>query len=225
MSRFFMFFFLLSLSCSTRSANTAKSDSPDLPSATATSSHPNEDPTQAKTKPLEGEKFAVFASGCFWCTEKDFEEIEGVRDAVSGYTGGSEENPTYKQVGRGLTTHTEGVKVYYDPNLVTYEQLVEKLWMTSDPTDNEGQFVDRGQHYRPGIFYGDLIEKEIAEKSKKALQESGRFSKPIVLKIEKLGQFWPAEDYHQDFYKKSPKRYYQYRRGSGRDLFIKKHWQ
>lgn len=179
----------------------------------------------SKNIPSANEKTAVFAGGCFWCTEKDFESVKGVRDVLSGYTGGSEENPTYEQVGRGQTTHTEAVKVYYNPDVVTYSQLVDKLWMSCDPTDNGGQFVDRGQHYRPGIFYGDDREKEIAQSSKKVLQDSGRFSKPIILKIEKVGKFWPAETYHQNFYKKSPDRYYGYRKGSGRDQFIASHWK
>lgn len=224
MLRLLLVSLLFSLSCSTGpSNNSAKSDSPEMPPAT--SADQKEKLVTSNGTPSANEKTAVFASGCFWCTEKDFESVEGVRDAVSGYTAGKEENPTYEQVGRGQTTHTEAVKVYYDPDVVTYAQLVQKLWMTSDPTDNGGQFVDRGQHYRPGIYYGNDAEKEIAEKSKVALEASKRFSKPIVLEIEKLGPFWPAETYHQDFYKKSPGRYNSYRKGSGRDQFISRHWK
>ncbi len=217
---------LFSFSCSSGPSNNAKTDSPEMPAATSKAQKEGMDhAASADKKPSANEKFAVFAGGCFWCTEKDFESLSGVRDAVSGYTGGDEENPTYTQVGRGLTGHTEAIKVYYDPDQISYSALVEKLWRSCDPTDNDGQFVDRGHHYRPGIFYASDAEKEIAEKSKAALQDSGRFSKPIVLKIEGLKTFWPAETYHQDFYKKSPDRYYSYRKGSGRDAFIASHWK
>jgi peptide methionine sulfoxide reductase msrA/msrB len=177
-------------------------------------------------KPVpESAKSAVFAGGCFWCVESDFEKLPGVIDAISGFAGGKEKNPTYKQVAYGMTSHTESVKVIYDPGKVTYQQLLESFWRHIDPTDPDGQFVDQGKQYRPAIFYETKDQKEAAEASKEALSESGRFEKPIVVAIVALDGFFPAEEFHQDFYKKDPKHYKRYRRGSGRDAFIKKHWK
>jgi len=167
---------------------------------------------------------AVFAGGCFWCTESDFEKVEGVIEVISGYTGGRVKNPTYKQVSGGGTGHIEAVKVIYDPARISYEQLLDILWQHVDPTDPGGQFVDRGAQYRSAVFYADTTEKHLAEQSKQRLSASGRFSKPIVTDILPLGEFYPAEDYHQDYYKKNPIRYNYYRYGSGRDQFLKKTW-
>jgi peptide methionine sulfoxide reductase msrA/msrB len=167
---------------------------------------------------------AVFAGGCFWCTESDFEKVDGVIDAISGYTGGHVKNPTYKQVSAGGTGHLESVKVIYDPSKVSYEQLLDYFWRHVDPTDPGGQFVDRGSQYRSAIFYADETEKRLAEKSKKRLAASGQFNKPIVTDILPLGEFYPAEDYHQNYYKKNPIRYHYYRYDSGRDQFLKKTW-
>lgn len=167
---------------------------------------------------------AVFAGGCFWCTEADFEKVQGVLAAESGYTGGHVDNPTYKQVSGGGTGHIEAIKVTYDPAKVSYEQLLDVLWRHIDPTDAGGQFVDRGPQYRSAIFYADKQQKAIAEASKQRLADSGQFKKPIVTEILPLGEFYPAEAYHQDYYKKSPIRYKWYRSGSGRDSFLKSAW-
>ncbi len=167
---------------------------------------------------------AVFAGGCFWCTESDFEKIEGVMDAISGYTGGSMENPTYKQVSSGSTRHVEAVKVLYDPQRVTYAKLLEVFWTHVNPTDAGGQFVDRGSQYVSAIFYADETERRLAENSKQKLMQTGVFAAPIVTKILPLGPFYTAEDYHQNYYKKNPLRYKWYRSGSGRDTFLKETW-
>ncbi len=169
-------------------------------------------------------KTAVFAGGCFWCTESDFEKVDGVIEAISGYTGGHVANPTYKQVSRGVTGHVEAVKVVYDPAELTYEELLEVFWRHVDPTDPDGQFVDRGSQYRSVIFYANEQEHRLAEASKKTLAASGRFDKPIATDILPLSTFYPAEDYHQDYYKKNPIRYRWYRHGSGRDQFLEKAW-
>jgi peptide methionine sulfoxide reductase msrA/msrB len=167
---------------------------------------------------------AYFAGGCFWCTEADFEKVDGVIEVISGYTGGRVANPTYEQVSEGGTGHVEAVKVVYHPAKVTYEELLEVFWMHVDPTDGEGQFVDRGSQYRSVIFYSNEQEHRLAEASKKRLAASGRFDKPIVTDILPLGPFYPAEGYHQDYYKKNPIRYRYYRSRSGRDQFLKKVW-
>ena len=167
---------------------------------------------------------AVFAGGCFWCTESDFEKVDGIVDAISGYTGGHVDNPTYKQVSAGGTGHIEAVKVIYDPSKISYEKLLEVLWRHIDPTDPGGQFVDRGSQYQSAIFYANDREKRLTETSRKRLAESGRFEKPIVTAILPLGKFYPAEEYHQNYYKKNPIRYKWYRSGSGRDQFLKKAW-
>ena len=167
---------------------------------------------------------AVFAGGCFWCTESDFEKIDGVIEAISGYTGGKLENPTYKQVSSGRTRHVEAVKVIYDPQKVDYAKLLEVFWTHVDPTDAGGQFVDRGSHYRSVIFYADGHQYDLALRSKQKLSESGIFSEAIQTDILPLGKFYEAEDYHQDYYKKNPLRYKWYRSGSGRDKFLMNTW-
>jgi peptide methionine sulfoxide reductase msrA/msrB len=169
-------------------------------------------------------KNAFFAGGCFWCTESDFEKVPGVLEVISGYTGGNEPNPTYKQVSSGITGHVETVKVIYDPDKIKYEQLLEVFWRHVDPTDRGGQFVDRGAQYRNAIFYSNDAEQRLAETSKQQLASSGKFSKPIATEITALGTFYPAETYHQDFYKKDPARYKSYRSSSGRDQFLKRTW-
>ena len=171
-----------------------------------------------------GAKFAVFAGGCFWCTESDFEKVDGVIDAVSGYTGGHVKMPTYKQVSRGGTGHIESVKVIYDPEKISYPQLLDVFWRHVDPTDGGGQFVERGDQYRSAIFYADMEEQKLAEASKKQLAATGIFDKKIATEILPLGTFYDAEGYHQNYYKKSPIRYKFYRKGSGRDQFLKKVW-
>jgi peptide methionine sulfoxide reductase msrA/msrB len=177
-----------------------------------------------KSEVMPGEAVATFAGGCFWCVEAGFEKLPGVRDAVSGYTGGPEADPTYHQVASGGTGHTEAVQVFYDPAVITYEGLLEGLWRMMDPTDAHGQFVDRGTQYRPGIYYHSAEEKAAAEKSRDALAASGRFDKPVVIEIVPFGKFYDAEDYHQDYYKKNPIRYKFYTNGSGRYQFVDKVW-
>lgn len=168
---------------------------------------------------------ATFAGGCFWCVESDFEKVDGVLEVVSGYTGGHKENPTYEEVSSGRTGHVEAVQVIYDPSKVTYKQLLDIFWRHIDPTDPDGQFVDRGAQYKTAIFYHDEEQRRLAEVSRQELQASGKFTKPIVTEILPLKNFYLAEEYHQDFYKKSPVRYHFYRAASGRDAFLKKVWK
>ncbi len=177
-----------------------------------------------ENEPKMGTATAVFAGGCFWCTEADFEKVPGVSDVISGYTGGEEVNPTYKQVSSHATSHVEAVKVHYDPAKVTYAQLVEWFWRHVDPTDPGGQFVDRGAQYRSVIFYADEKQRDVAEASKQNLAKSMHFDKPIVTEILPLGDFYNAEDYHQNYYSVNPIRYGYYRSGSGRNQFIEKQW-
>jgi len=169
-------------------------------------------------------KKAVFAGGCFWCTESDFEKIDGVIEVISGYTGGNIANPTYKQVLSGVTGHVEAIEVHYDSKKVTYKRLLEVFWTHVNPTDPGGQFVDRGDQYRSTVFYADENQRRLAETSKKMLAASGIFDKPIVTDILPLGKFYKAEAYHQDYYKKNPLRYKFYRSRSGRDQFLKEVW-
>ncbi len=172
----------------------------------------------------DGREVATFAGGCFWCMEGPFEKLDGVDEVLSGYTGGLEKNPTYKQVSSGSTGHTEAVRVIYDPGKVEYKKLVDVFWRSMDPTDAGGQFADRGSQYRPAIFFHDDAQKQIAEASKKALAESERFDKPIVVPIQPAQDFYVAEDYHQDYYKTNSTHYNAYRRGSGRAGFLEKTW-
>ncbi len=174
--------------------------------------------------PPEGTRAAVFAGGCFWCTESDFEKVDGVIEAISGYTGGDVENPTYKQVSRGGTGHLEAVKVIYDPQKIDFNALLDIFWRKVNPTDGGGQFVDRGDQYRSAIFYADNGERRLAQASKEKLAASGIFDKSLATDILPLGTFYPAEDYHQNYYKKNPIRYKWYRSGSGRDQFLNKVW-
>ena len=167
---------------------------------------------------------ATFAGGCFWCTESDFEKVEGVLEVISGYAGGEKENPTYKEVSAGTTGHTEAIQVTYDSGKVQYEQLLDIFWRNHDPTDDEGQFVDRGKQYRPAIFYHNETQKRMAEKSKKKLNDSGKFEKEITTEIVPFESFYAAEDYHQDYYKKNTLKYKFYRSNSGRDQFLKNVW-
>jgi peptide methionine sulfoxide reductase msrA/msrB len=167
---------------------------------------------------------ATFAGGCFWCTEADFEKLPGVVKVISGYTGGYKENPSYEEVSSGTTGHVEAVQVYYDPSKISYKELLDAFWKHIDPTDSGGQFVDRGQQYRSVIFYQDEEQKRLAEKSKEALEKSGRFNKPIATEIIKFTKFYEAEEYHQDYYKKHSLKYSFYRHGSGRDQFLEKVW-
>ena len=167
---------------------------------------------------------ATFAGGCFWCMVPPFEKLEGVKEVVSGYTGGHKDNPTYEEVSSGKTGHVEAIQVTFDPSKISYEKLLNVFWRQIDPTDPGGQFVDRGAQYRSVIFYHAPGQKALAEKSRDELQKSGHFKKPIVTEILTAGKFYPAEEYHQDYYKKNPIRYKFYRYNSGRDQFLKKIW-
>ncbi len=167
---------------------------------------------------------ATFAGGCFWCVEADFEKVDGVVEVISGYTGGQVENPSYEQVSSGVTGHLEAVRVIYDSEKITYGDLLDVFWKHVDPTDPGGQFVDRGEQYRTAIFYHDEEQKRVAEESKRSLNGSKRFQKPVATEIVPVGKFYKAEDYHQDYYDKNPLRYGLYRFNSGRDRFLKKTW-
>ncbi|MCJ8502792.1 peptide-methionine (S)-S-oxide reductase MsrA [Desulfatitalea alkaliphila] len=179
------------------------------------------------TKTDENLALATFAGGCFWCVEADFEKqngTDGILSVVSGYTGGHVENPTYEQVTSGDTGHYEAVQVTYDPRRISYEQLLDIFWRHVDPTDPGGQFVDRGGQYRSAIFYHDETQKRLAQQSRDALAVSGRFDKPLVTNILPYTRFYEAEEYHQDYYKKSSWRYKLYRANSGRDRFLRAAW-
>jgi peptide methionine sulfoxide reductase msrA/msrB len=165
---------------------------------------------------------ATFAGGCFWCMEKPFEKLQGVVSVTSGYAGGTNKNPTYQNYGK--YDHIEVVEILYDPSTVSYEKLLDVFWRQIDPTDADGQFVDRGREYSTGIFYHNPDQKRLAETSKAELDARGVYDKPIVTPIVSATEFYPAEEYHQDYYKKNPLRYRFYRSGSGRDQFLKKVW-
>ncbi|MEK5644236.1 methionine sulfoxide reductase [Paenibacillus rhizosphaerae] len=167
---------------------------------------------------------ATFAGGCFWCMVTPFEELPGIVSIVSGYTGGHKPNPTYEEVCSETTGHVEAVQITFNPDIFPYEKLLELFWQQIDPTDAGGQFYDRGSSYQTAIFYHSEEQREKAEASKQALERSGRFDKPIVTPILPAGPFYEAEDYHQDYHKKNPGHYKRYRKGSGRDDFLEKHW-
>ncbi|QYR19552.1 peptide-methionine (R)-S-oxide reductase MsrB [Paenibacillus sp. sptzw28] len=169
-------------------------------------------------------ELATFAGGCFWCMVTPFDQMPGIIKVTSGYTGGRTENPTYEEVCSETTGHAEAVQIQFNPGIMSYQRLLELYWQQIDPTDPEGQFHDKGSSYRTAIFYHSEEQRILAEQSKRDLQESGRFGKPIVTEIVPAGAFYPAEEYHQDYYKKQPLRYKMYRKGSGRDAFIDEHW-
>ena len=179
-------------------------------------------PPRAYTPP-PGAAAAICAGGCFWCVEYDFEQLPGVYEAESGYTGGHTANPTYYQVGSGRTGHAEAVRVYYDPAKVSYAQLVEYFWHHIDPTVRNRQFCDAGSEYRSAIFWQNEAEKKVAEDSREALLASGRFA-DIYTEIAPASRFYVAEEYHQDYYKKNPLRYAYYRHGCGRDARVAEVW-
>jgi methionine-S-sulfoxide reductase len=168
---------------------------------------------------------ATFAGGCFWCMVKPFDQWEGVHQVVSGYTGGDVKHPTYEEVKTGTTGHYESVEITYDDDIIQYDTILDLYWPQIDPTDSEGQFQDRGSQYRAAIFYHNDKQKQLAEASRKKIEESGRFSAPIVTEIKPAQLFYIAEDYHQDFYKKSKAEYEADRAQSGRDEFIAENWQ
>ena len=178
----------------------------------------------AELKVPAGYAVAEFAGGCFWCMEQPFDEIPGVIDTVSGYTGGNKLNPTYQEVSSGTTGHAEAVAIVYDPNKVTYEKLLDVFWHNIDPTVKNRQFCDSGSQYRTAIFYRDEAQRKAAEASVAALAKSKPFKEPIVTEIRMAGTFYPAEDYHQNFYRTNPVRYQLYRKGCGRDARLKELW-
>jgi|SRR5690625_376743 len=168
---------------------------------------------------------ATFAGGCFWCMVKPFDQWDGVHSVISGYTGGNLENPTYEDVKKGSTGHYEAVEITFNPDMISYQDILDIYWKQIDPTDDGGQFHDRGDSYRTAIFYHDETQKELAEKAKTDLQKSEIFNKPIVTEILPAETFYPAEDYHQDYYKKNENHYKADRKKSGRDEFIKSTWE
>ena len=180
--------------------------------------------TAAQAAAASATATAVFAGGCFWCTESDFEKLPGVLSAESGYTGGKLANPTYESVSAGGTGHTEAVRVTYDPAKVTYSQLVEYFWRTIDPTEKDRQFCDIGNQYRSGIYWGSEAERSVAQASLAALQKSGQFKK-ISTEVQPAAPFYVAEDYHQDYARKNPVRYNYYRLSCGRDAQLKRVWK
>lgn len=168
--------------------------------------------------------YAYFAGGCFWCMVSPFDVLDGIIEVTSGYTGGNLKNPTYQDVKSQNSGHYEAIKITYDENIISYNKLLDAFWRQIDPTDDEGQFQDRGLSYRSAIFYVNEDQKIKAENSKKDLENSKRFSKPVVTEIIKFEKFYPAEDFHQNFYKTHPDDYKKDRDMSGRDTFINKYW-
>ncbi len=173
----------------------------------------------------EKRETAIFGGGCFWCMEPPFEQREGVVEVIAGYSGGTSENPTYDQVASGLTDHYESVRVIFYPGMVSYNELLEIFWRQIDPTDEGGQFADRGRHYQTAIFYNSEGQRVVAEQSKQKLADSGVFSDPIVTSVLPATRFYPAEEYHQDYYLKNVQHYSAYKKGSGRAGFIEATWQ
>ena len=169
-------------------------------------------------------KKATFAGGCFWCLEAAFSGLPGVKEVIPGYAGGDKENPTYEEVCSGKTGHVEAVQVTYDPEEISYRELLIVFWTTIDPTDPGGQFADRGSQYRTVIFYHDEEQKELALRSKEILERSGLFSEPIVTEIKPFKNFYPAEEYHQRYFEKEPLAYYHYKVGSGRKTYCEIVW-
>lgn len=180
--------------------------------------------TPAATQPTSSTAVATFAGGCFWCMEPPFDKLDGVISTTSGYTGGNVDKPTYKQVSRGSTGHTEAVQIVYDPGRVSFVELLDVFWRNIDPTNANGQFCDWGTQYRSEIFFHDEEQRKLATGSKTALEELKPFKEPVVTQITAATTFWPAEDYHQDYYMKNPVRYKFYRHGCGRDKRLKELW-
>ncbi|PKM23766.1 MAG: peptide-methionine (S)-S-oxide reductase [Gammaproteobacteria bacterium HGW-Gammaproteobacteria-13] len=179
---------------------------------------------QASAPTVENPGVAIFAGGCFWCTESDFDKVPGVIETTSGYIGGHVDNPTYEQVSAGSSGHIEAVRVRFDPSKTSYAQLLEAFWPTIDPITANAQFCDRGPQYRSAIFYSNAEEQQLAEASKAALEKSARLPAPVVTEILAASTFYPAEDYHQDYYQRNPLRYNYYRNGCGRDQRLEKLW-
>lgn len=169
-------------------------------------------------------ELATFAGGCFWCMVKPFDETPGIESVISGYTGGNVMNPTYEEVCSERTGHLEAVQITFDPAIYSYKKLMDLYWTLIDPTDAGGQFFDRGESYTTAVFYHNEQQKEVVESSKQALEQSGKFLKPIAVKILPAKEFYEAEDYHQHYYKKNPIHYNRYAVGSGREAFKQNHW-
>jgi len=180
--------------------------------------------TKLVTQTNNGLDTATFAGGCFWCVETAFEDLDGVKTVVSGYSGGHVKNPTYEEVCSGTTGHLEAVQIVYNPQIISYSELIDVFWKQIDPTDAGGSFVDRGSQYLSAIFYHNETQKKIAEESKTDLAQMGIFDKPIATSVIRYASFYPAEEYHQQYCKKNPVRYYSYRSASGRDRFILGKW-
>lgn len=180
--------------------------------------------TMPTPAPAEGLAKATFAAGCFWCVEPPFDKLDGVISTTSGYIGGKEENPSYQQVARGKTGHTEAVEVVYDPKRVSYQILLDTFWVNVDPTTDDRQFCDSGRQYRPGIFWHDAEQKSAAEKSRDAINSSGRFAEPVKVEVTEASTFYAAEDYHQNYYRENPARYKYYRWACGRDARLDELW-
>ncbi len=183
-------------------------------------------PAQSDTTPVTSQELAkaTFAGGCFWCMEPPFAQLPGVVSVTSGYTGGQKANPTYQEVSAGGTGHAEAVEIVYDPTKISYARLLDIFWRNIDPLDATGQFCDKGQQYRSAIFYQNDEQKRLAETSKQALEQSGRFDQPLVTAIVPAAIFYPAEDYHQHYAQKNPIRYKFYRHGCGRDQRLEALW-
>ena len=207
------FLTLLTFTAACSASSTTPPPSKSAPSAT---------PAKATAAPASSQ--AIFAGGCFWCVEASFEKVPGVISVTSGYTGGTKINPTYEEVGAGGTGHAESVRIVFDPTKTSYTKLLDVFWHNIDPTQANGQFCDHGNQYRSAIFYLDESQHRLAEDSKRKLAASGRLEAPIVTQIVAAGPFYPAEGYHQDFYKKDPVQYHAYRLGCGRDRRLEELW-
>lgn len=195
-----------------------------LLAASALTGLPHADAAESGVTTDDQAATAIFAGGCFWCMESDFDKVPGVLSTTSGYTGGSLANPTYEQVSAGRSGHVEALLVRFDPTQTSYAQLLDAYWPNIDPLTATGQFCDIGSQYRSAIFYRTPEQQRLAEGSKVALQASGRFTKPIVTEILPAGTFYPAEEYHQDYYRKNPLRYFYYRTTCGRDARLEELW-
>lgn len=185
----------------------------------------SKDKEVAQNTPVEGLEKATFAGGCFWCMQPPYDKLKGVVSTQVGYTGGHKKNPTYGEVSSGTTGHAEAVEILYDPAQTSYEELLDVFWHNIDPMTSNGQFADKGNQYRTGIFYHSEEQKRLAIASKETLEKSGKFSRPIVTEIVPASEFYPAEDYHQKYYRKNPAHYNLYKFGSGRETFIKELWR
>ncbi len=178
----------------------------------------------ATEPPPEGLARATFAGGCFWCMEPPFDQLSGVISTTSGYTGGTDQRPTYEEVSRGTTGHAEAVEVVYDPKKISYQELLTVFWHNIDPTVTDRQFCDWGHQYRTAVFVHDALQRRLAEASRQKIEQDKTFAAPVLTPIQDAGPFYPAEEYHQDFYKKNVAHYQRYRKGCGRDARLRELW-